>query len=86
MVAFVIYAILRGHLIPQRTIADWRADKDKQITELGQVVDLWRNAATVKDEALRELIPMLTELKENDKLIVQLLGALKEVADHKEAM
>jgi hypothetical protein len=81
IVATFIYAILRGHLVPRRTVEDLRSDKDKQIAELGQVIDLWRSAALAKDEALREFIPMLTEITENDKVILKLLGTLRAVAD-----
>lgn len=81
IISFVIYAVLRGHLVPRITVDIVRADKDSQITKLGEVVDLWRNAALAKDEALREFIPMLTEITENDKLILKLLGAIREVVD-----
>jgi len=81
IVAAFLYAILRGHLVPRRVVEDMRSDKDKQISELGQVIDLWRGAAQAKDEAIREFIPMLTEITENDKLILKLLGAIREVVD-----
>jgi hypothetical protein len=83
IIAAVLYAILRGHLVPRRVVEDMRSDKDKQIAELGQVIDLWRSAALAKDEALREFIPMLTEITENDKVILKLLGALRAAADRR---
>lgn len=76
-----IYAILGGRLVPRSTVEDIRADKDKQLVELGQVVDLWREAALAKDAAIKEFIPMLTEIIENDRMILKLLGAIKEVVD-----
>jgi hypothetical protein len=81
VVVFVIYAILRGHLVPRATVEDIRKDRDVQIAKLGEVVDLWRTAALAKDEAIREFLPMLTEIIENDRLILRLLGAIHEVVD-----
>lgn len=81
MVAAVFYAILRGHLVPKVTVDALVTNRDKQIEELGRVLDLWREAAQAKDEAIREFIPMLTEITENDKLIIKLLGAIREVID-----
>jgi hypothetical protein len=81
IVGAVLYAILRGHLVPRRTVEDMRKDKDAQIVELGQVVDLWRNTALAKDQAIRELIPMLTEIVEDNKLILKILAAIQEVSE-----
>lgn len=81
IVAFVIYAILGGRLVPKATVDVQLQDKDKQIEGLGQVVDYWREASLAKDEALTALIPMITEITENDKLILSLLGAIREVVD-----
>src|SRR5262245_66014677 len=81
IVAAFLYAILRGHLVPRRVVDDMRTDKDKQITELGKVLDVWRNAAQAKDEAIKEFIPMLNEIIENERLIFKLFGAICEVID-----
>lgn len=80
IIAAFIYAILRGHLVPRTVVEDVRKDKDTQIAELGKVLDLWRDAAQAKDQAITEFIPMLTEIIENDRLILKLLGAIREVA------
>jgi hypothetical protein len=82
VVAAFLYAILRGHLVPRRVVEDMRSDKDTQIAKLGEVVDLWRDAAQAKDQAITEFIPMLNEIIENDKLILKLLGAIREVVDN----
>jgi hypothetical protein len=82
IVSFVIYAILRGHLVPKATVEAMGNDRDRRLAEYGQVIDIWRNAALVKDEAFREMSPVLKELVENDKLVLKLLTALQQVADN----
>jgi len=81
IISFVIYAILRGHLVPKVTVDDIRKDRDSRLAEYGQVIDIWRNAALLKDEAFAELSPVLAQLVENDKLVLKLLTAIKQVAE-----
>jgi hypothetical protein len=81
MVSFVIYAILRGHLVPKTTVDDIRKDRDSRLAEYGQVIDIWRNAALLKDEAFKEMSPVLEQLVENDETVLKLLRAIKQVAE-----
>jgi hypothetical protein len=81
MVSAIIFAILRGHLVPKTTVDEIRKDRDSRLAELGQVVDIWRNAALLKDEAFKEMSPVLQELTEDNKLVLKLLTAIKEIAE-----
>jgi hypothetical protein len=83
IIAAFLYAIMSGRLVPKATLDEVRKDRDGRLAEQGQLVDMWKNAALVKDEALAELVPMMERSAENDKLVLQLLGAIKKVVDHR---
>jgi hypothetical protein len=59
----VLYAILRGSLVPRRTV-------DARITELQQVV--------------AEMLPLVRQGLENDKLTISLISGLKDAVDRME--
>jgi hypothetical protein len=82
IVSFVIYAVLRGYLVPKITVDTLTKSAEARLAEYGQVIDIWRNAALLKDEAFREMSPVLNQLVENDKLVLELLKAIKQVADN----
>lgn len=73
----ILYAILRGLLIPRRTV-------DSQVAELQQVVALWREAAAAKEQVVAEMLPLVRQGLDNDKLTIALIGALKEAVDRLE--
>ncbi len=73
----VLYAILRGSLVP-RGLADAR------IAELQQVVVLWKDAAAAKEQVVAEMLPLVRQGLDNDKLTIALVGALKEAVDRLE--
>jgi hypothetical protein len=81
IISAFVYAIMRGHLVPKSTVDEVRKDRDSRLTEQGQLVDMWKNAALVKDQALTELVPMMERAAENDKLVLQLLTAIRKVVD-----
>jgi hypothetical protein len=85
IISAFVYAIMRGHLVPKSSVDEMRKDRDGRLSEQGQIIDMWRNAALVKDQALSELIPMLEEVVTNDQLILKLLTAIKDVVDKTEA-
>jgi hypothetical protein len=81
IVSFVIYAIMRGNLVPKATVEAIVKGKDAQISELGQVIDIWRNAALLKDEAFKEMSPILQQLVDNDEVVLKLLRAIKQIGE-----
>jgi hypothetical protein len=83
ILSFVIYAILRGHLVPRTTVEDIRKDRDNRLVEQGQIVDMWKNAALLKDEALRELVPMMERSAAGQETVLALLNAIKQVVDRR---
>jgi hypothetical protein len=70
----VLYAILRGSLVPRGSV-------DARITELQQVVLLWKDAAAAKEEVVAEMLPLVRQGLDNDKLTIALVSALKEAVD-----
>lgn len=73
----VLYAILRGSLVPRGSV-------DARISELQQVVVLWKDAAAAKEEVVAEMLPLVRQGLDNDKLTIALVGALKEAVDRLE--
>lgn len=73
----VLYAILRGALVPRRSV-------DARISELQQVVVLWKEAAAAKEQVVAEMLPLVRQGLDNDKLTIALVGALKEAVDRLE--
>lgn len=76
-VSAVLYAILRGHLVPRRSV-------DAQVAGLQQVVGLWKEAAEAKDQVVAEMLPLVREGLENDKLTISLISGLREAVDRLE--
>jgi hypothetical protein len=70
----VLYAILRGSLVPRPTV-------EARISEMQQVVVLWKEAAAAKDEVVAEMLPLVRQGLDNDKVAIALIGALKESVD-----
>lgn len=73
----ILYAILRGSLVPRGTV-------DARIAELQQVVVLWKEAAVAKEQVVAEMLPLIRQGLDNDKLTIDLVGALKEAVDRLE--
>lgn len=73
----VLYAILRGSLVPRGSV-------DARIAELQQVVVLWKEAAAAKEAVVAEMLPLVRQGLDNDKLTIALVGALKDAVDRLE--
>lgn len=73
-VVAVLYAILHGSLVPRGSV-------DARIAELQQVVVLWKEAAAAKEAVVAEMLPLVRQGLDNDKLIIAVMSALKEAAD-----
>ena len=76
-VGAVLYAILRGSLVPRGSV-------DARVSELQQVVVLWKDAAAAKEQVVAEMLPLIRQGLDNDKLTIALVGALKEAVDRLE--
>lgn len=76
-VGAVLYSILRGSLVPRGSV-------DARIAELQQVVVLWKEAAAAKEAVVAEMLPLVRQGLDNDKLMIALMSALKEAADRSE--
>lgn len=73
----VLYAILRGSLVPRTTV-------DARMSEMQQVVVLWKEAAAANHEVVAELLPLVRQGLDNDKVALALIGALKDSVDRLE--
>lgn len=67
----VLYAILRGALVPRGSV-------DARVSELQQVVVLWKDAAEANKQLVAELLPLAREGVDNDKLVINLISGLKD--------
>lgn len=77
VILWVVYALFTGKLVPRSVVEDVRRDRDERLAESLQIINLWKDAAEKRDQALLELSPMLRELAENDRTVVALIEALK---------
>lgn len=73
-VVAVLYAILRGWLVPKASV-------DARMAEMQQVAVLWRDAAMENRQLVAEMLPLVRQTVENDDLIIALVTALKESAN-----
>lgn len=73
----VLYAILHGSLVPRRTV-------DARISELQQVVVLWKDAAEANKQLVAELLPLAREGVDNDRLVINLISGLKEAVERRD--
>ena len=73
----VLYAILRGTLVPRGSV-------DARIAELQQVVTLWKDAAASKEAVMAEMLPLVRQGLDNDKLAISLVSALKDAVERLE--
>lgn len=71
---FVVYSIIRGWLVPARTVEKLLADKDKQIE------NLWE-AHKSNSASLEQLSLQVQHMTNNAELSVMLLGALRTLGD-----
>lgn len=76
-VVAVLYAILRGSLVPKASV-------DARMAEMQQVVAQWRDVAMDNRQVVAEMLPLVREGVENDKLIIALVTALKDAANQSE--
>jgi peptidoglycan hydrolase CwlO-like protein len=70
---FVVYSIIRGWLVPARTVTQLLADRDKQID------NLWK-AQTANDQSIAQMAKQLQHMANSAELQVMLLAALKKIA------
>lgn len=73
----VLYAILRGSLVPRGLV-------EARISELQQVIVLWKEAASAKEQVVAEMLPLIRQGLDNDKLAISLVSALKDAVDRLE--
>jgi hypothetical protein len=73
-VGAVLYAILRGHLVPRGTV-------DARVSEMQQVAVMWKDAAAANTQLVAEILPMVQQLVENDRVTVGLITGLKEAVN-----
>lgn len=75
---YVVYSLFKGKIVPRSVVQDIRRDRDERLAESLQIIELWKDAAEKRDQALLELAPMLRELAENGRTVVTLVEALKQ--------
>jgi hypothetical protein len=77
IVVAVVYALLRGKLVPRSVLEDVRRDRDDRLKEQLEVIDSWKDAVQKRDEVISEIIPIMREILELSKTNMALINALK---------
>lgn len=82
VVVAIIYAVLRGKLVPRSVIDDLRKDREKDLSRSVEIIDLWKDQVEKRDQIISEIVPTLKEVKDNGKTLVALFEALKKELNH----
>ena len=82
IVVWVIYALLKGKIVPRSVVEDIRKDRDERLSEAVQIIKIQQDAAEKRDKALSEIGPMLRELADNGQTVVALVEALKKAVSN----
>jgi hypothetical protein len=69
-----VYAILRGKLVPSTQV-------EAQLRQKDEVIQLWKGAAELREQALQETVPLIKEGLENDKTVIRMVAAMRDVVD-----
>lgn len=67
----VILMIARGYLVPRKTV-------DSLITAKNEAIEFWKHAASQREQALTETIPVLKEIHSDHEVVVKLVSSLTE--------
>lgn len=78
IVVWVIYALLKGKIVPRSVVEDIRKDRNERLNEALHIIKIQQDAAEKRDKALSEIGPMLRELADNGQTVVALVEALKK--------
>jgi uncharacterized Ntn-hydrolase superfamily protein len=81
-VSAVLYAILKGNLVPKATVDARIKDKDDKIDDTEAVAKMWKEAATEAQKAVTELSPAVREMTENYKTTLKVIeswGPLRQL-------
>jgi len=71
VLALVILAVIRGYIVPRRTVDSIIKGKDESI-------EFWKHAAMQREQALQETIPVLKQIHEDHEVVVKLVASLNE--------
>lgn len=64
IVVTVVYALIRGHIVPRSVV-------DAQLTQAKDTVDFWKDVAKTQQEINKEMMPILQEIRQDNKLVVR---------------
>jgi hypothetical protein len=77
IVVAVVYALLRGKLVPRSVLEDVRRDRDDRLKEQLEVIASWKDTVRTRDEIIEEIIPAMREILDLSKTNMALISALK---------
>lgn len=77
-VVWVIYAVMRGILVPRRTVDDIRKDRDERLAQSLEIIKIWKETAEERQKAISELKPMIEEIVDNHATILKILSEVRD--------
>lgn len=78
----ILYALLRGNLVPKRTVDARIQDKEDKIKDTQELAAFWEKAAKKKDEVIEEqLIPAIKAMTEDNRTTVNFIKSLKPAGE-----
>lgn len=82
VVVWVIYALLKGKLVPRRYLDDVRKDRDERLRDSLEIIASWKDAVDKRDQVIAEILPTMNEIKDLARLNNNLIDALKTAVRH----
>jgi len=77
IVSFTVFALLRGWVVPGRTVEGRIADKNEQIQALAKERDDWKEAAKTSEEARTILVKQNSDILEQGEGMKRLMEAMR---------
>lgn len=79
IIVWVVYALLRGTLVPRRTMDERLKDWEARLAQSQENSHFWKQAAEAYQRANSEMIPMLKKGLDNDETLLKAFLSWKEV-------
>lgn len=80
-VSAMLYAILRGNLVPKATVDARLKDKDDQIRNTAELATMWEASSRKKDEVINQLAPAVEEMVSVNKTTMRMIEAMSSVKE-----
>lgn len=80
----ILYALLKGNLVPKSTVDARIQDKEDKIKDTQELAAFWEAAAKKKDAVIEEqLIPAITVMTEDNRTTANFIKSLKPAGEPK---